>query len=54
VGIAVETTQPYYASTYVFVSRKADRLAIASLADPRLKRTLAGLGAVQVFESERF
>ena len=34
----VETTRPYYASTYVFVSRKKDNLAVTSLADPRLHK----------------
>ena len=39
----VETTRPYYASSYVFVSRKADDLAVASLADPRLKTLKIGV-----------
>jgi len=39
----VETTRPYYASTYVFVSRKKDDLAIASLTDPRLRKLKIGV-----------
>jgi mxaJ protein len=39
----VATTQPYYASTYVFVSRKKDDLAVASLADPRLRKLKIGV-----------
>jgi quinoprotein dehydrogenase-associated probable ABC transporter substrate-binding protein len=39
----VLTTRPYYASTYVFVSRKQDKLAIASLADPRLRTLKIGV-----------
>jgi ABC-type amino acid transport substrate-binding protein len=39
----VLTTQPYYASTYVFVSRRKDDLAVASLADPRLRRLKIGV-----------
>ena len=39
----VATTRPYYASTYVFVSRKADKLALSSLGDPRLKRLKIGV-----------
>ena len=39
----VLTTQPYYASTYVFVSRKADALRLASLTDPRLKKLKIGV-----------
>ena len=37
------TTHPYYASTYVFLSRKADRLAINSFADPRLRQLKIGV-----------
>lgn len=33
----METTAPYYRSTYVFVTRRDDRLDIASFDDPRLK-----------------
>src|SRR6185312_1721131 len=40
---SVETTQHYYASTYVFVSRKKDDLAVASLADPRLHKLKIGV-----------
>jgi quinoprotein dehydrogenase-associated probable ABC transporter substrate-binding protein len=39
----VLTTHPYYASTYVFVSRKKDDLAVASLADPRLRKLKIGV-----------
>lgn len=39
----VAETRPYYASSYVFVSRKSDRLAIASLEDPRLRRLRIGV-----------
>ena len=39
----VLTTRPYYASTYVFVSRKKDDLAVASLADPRLRTLKIGV-----------
>jgi quinoprotein dehydrogenase-associated probable ABC transporter substrate-binding protein len=40
---SVETTHPYYASTYVFVSRKADGLALSSLSDPRLRTLKVGV-----------
>lgn len=40
---SVESTQPYYASTYVFVSRKADGLALSSLTDPRLRKLKIGV-----------
>ena len=40
---SVETTRPYYASTYVFVSRKKDDLAVTSLADPRLHKLKIGV-----------
>lgn len=48
VGVAegvdrVATTDPYYASTYVFVSRKADNLKIASFADRRLRKLMIGV-----------
>ncbi len=33
----VEETRPYYASSYVFVSRSADDLKLGSLTDPRLR-----------------
>ncbi|HEY5337725.1 MAG TPA: quinoprotein dehydrogenase-associated putative ABC transporter substrate-binding protein [Rhizomicrobium sp.] len=39
----VLTTHPYYASTYVFVSRKADALGLASLTDPRLRKLKIGV-----------
>jgi quinoprotein dehydrogenase-associated probable ABC transporter substrate-binding protein len=39
----VETTRPYYASSYVFVSRARDRLALTSLADPRLRKLKVGV-----------
>lgn len=39
----VLTTQPYYASTYVFVTRKADALALTSLSDPRLRKLKIGV-----------
>ena len=39
----VATTRPYYASTYVFVSRQRDNLALSSLGDPRLRRLRIGV-----------
>ncbi|HVU19182.1 MAG TPA: quinoprotein dehydrogenase-associated putative ABC transporter substrate-binding protein [Rhizomicrobium sp.] len=39
----IDTTQPYYASTYVFVSRKRDALGISSLTDPRLRSLKIGV-----------
>jgi quinoprotein dehydrogenase-associated probable ABC transporter substrate-binding protein len=39
----IDTTEPYYASTYVFVSRKHDALALSSLADPRLRTLKIGV-----------
>jgi quinoprotein dehydrogenase-associated probable ABC transporter substrate-binding protein len=39
----VETTRPYYASTYVFVTRKKDDLTITSLSDPRLRKLRIGV-----------
>ncbi|HTT85342.1 MAG TPA: quinoprotein dehydrogenase-associated putative ABC transporter substrate-binding protein [Rhizomicrobium sp.] len=39
----IDTTEPYYASTYVFVSRKHDSLGISSLADPRLRALKIGV-----------
>jgi len=39
----IDTTEPYYASTYVFVSRKHDGLGISSLADPRLRTLKIGV-----------
>jgi len=40
------TTHPYYSSTYVFVSRKADGLDITSFDDPRLKTLTVGVQMV--------
>jgi mxaJ protein len=40
------TTRPYYRSSYVFVSREADRLDIRSLDDERLKRWRVGVQMV--------
>jgi mxaJ protein len=39
----VETTRPYYRSSYVFVSRTDRRLDIASITDPRLKTLEIGV-----------
>lgn len=39
----VETTRPYYRSTYVFVSRADRRLDIASITDPRLRQLKVGV-----------
>jgi mxaJ protein len=39
----VETTKPYYRSTYVFVSRADRGLDISSLADPRLRGMSIGV-----------
>jgi quinoprotein dehydrogenase-associated probable ABC transporter substrate-binding protein len=39
----VETTRPYYRSTYVFVSRADRHLALGSLDDPRLRGWRIGL-----------
>lgn len=40
----VETTRPYYASTYVFVARKENSgPAISSLTDPRLRKVRIGV-----------
>jgi len=39
-------THPYYRSSYVFVSRKADGLDITSFDDPRLKRLTVGVQMV--------
>jgi quinoprotein dehydrogenase-associated probable ABC transporter substrate-binding protein len=44
VGLAmVETTRPYYRSSYVFVSRSDRQLDIASMTDPRLKTLKIGI-----------
>jgi len=40
------TTRPYYRSSYVFVSRKADGLSITSFDDPRLKTLTIGVQMV--------
>jgi mxaJ protein len=40
------TTHPYYRSSYVFVSRKADGLDITSFDDPRLKTLTVGVQMV--------
>jgi mxaJ protein len=40
---ALATTQPYYASTYVLISRKADGLTLASLGDPQLRDLKIGV-----------
>jgi mxaJ protein len=37
------TTRPYYRSTYVFVSRRADGLTLASLDDPALRTARIGV-----------
>jgi mxaJ protein len=39
----VETTQPYYRSTYVFVSRRDEHLDLSSLLDARLHRLVIGV-----------
>ncbi|HEX3432022.1 MAG TPA: quinoprotein dehydrogenase-associated putative ABC transporter substrate-binding protein [Rhizomicrobium sp.] len=39
----VATTEAYYASTYVFLSRKADNLRIERFTDPRLKTLTIGV-----------
>jgi mxaJ protein len=43
---AVETTRPYYASTYVFVSRADRHLDIASIHDERLRSLRIGVQLV--------
>lgn len=42
----VTATRPYYRSTYVFLSRKADKLDITSLDDPRLAELKVGVHVV--------
>ncbi|WP_375158885.1 substrate-binding domain-containing protein [Bradyrhizobium sp. RDT46] len=42
----VETTKPYYRSTYVFVSRQDAHLDLSSLLDPRLHRLTIGVHLV--------
>jgi quinoprotein dehydrogenase-associated probable ABC transporter substrate-binding protein len=39
----VETTKPYYRSTYVFVTRQDQHLDLASLTDPRLHQLTIGV-----------
>lgn len=43
---SVDVTQPYYRSTYVFVSRRDRNLQLTSLADPRLDRWRIGVHVV--------
>jgi mxaJ protein len=40
------TTRPYYRSTYVFLSKRARRLDVSSLDDPRLRRLRIGVQMV--------
>ncbi len=40
------TTRPYYRSTYVFVTRAAERLDIQSLDDPRLRQRKVGVHTI--------
>jgi quinoprotein dehydrogenase-associated probable ABC transporter substrate-binding protein len=42
----VETTKPYYRSTYVFVSRQDRHLDLTSLLDPRLRQLTIGVHLV--------
>jgi mxaJ protein len=42
----VETTRPYYRSTYVFVSRASDKLQGLTLDDPRLRKLRIGVQMV--------
>ncbi|HKO17652.1 MAG TPA: quinoprotein dehydrogenase-associated putative ABC transporter substrate-binding protein [Acidobacteriaceae bacterium] len=46
---SVMTTQPYYRSTYVFVTRAQDRLQLASFSDPKLDHRRIGL---QIMEED--
>jgi ABC-type amino acid transport substrate-binding protein len=43
---SVETTRPYYRSTYVFVSRRDRHLDVQSLSDPRLSTWRIGIHIV--------
>lgn len=43
---SITATQPYYRSTYVFVSRRDRKLKIISLYDPRLERLRIGIHVV--------
>ncbi len=42
----LRVTQPYYRSTYVFLSRRTDHLQIKSFDDPRLRRLRIGIQIV--------
>lgn len=42
----VETSKPYYRSTYAFVSRRDEHLDLSSLLDPRLHRLTIGVHLV--------
>ena len=42
----VETTKPYYRSTYVFVTRQDQHLDLSSLLDPRLHHLVVGVHLV--------
>lgn len=42
----VQTTRPYYRSTYVFITRRKDALTLTSLDDPRLRGLRIGLHAI--------
>ena len=42
----VETTRPYYRSTYVFVTREDRHLDLSSLLDPRLRQLVIGVHLV--------
>jgi len=44
---AVRTTRPYYRSQFVFVTRRADKLNIDSLDDPRLRKLRIGVQALE-------
>jgi mxaJ protein len=46
---SVMTTEPYYRSTYVFVTRAEDRLQLASFSDPKLNHRRIGL---QIMEED--
>ncbi len=48
---SVETTQPYYWSSYVFISRADRNLDISSIKDPRLKHLRIG---VETISGDRF
>lgn len=39
----VETTKPYYRSTYVFVSQSARHLQLSAIDDPQLRRLIIGV-----------